>query len=553
MSDNKKLAELLFPHIKRTPEEFEKMYPERTLPDGACVTRFAPSPTGFVHLGNLLVSLIDERLAHQSGGVCYLRIEDTDKKREVENGIEGIIKALEGFNIAFDEGATGSNAEKGQYGSYKQSERAEIYQTFVKKLVEEDYAYPCFCAEEEMSAIRAKQEEQKLTPGYYGEWAVHRGFTLEQIEAELAKEKSFVVRLKSKGNPENKIVLDDLIKGEIEFPENNQDLVILKTDGLPTYHFAHAVDDHLMRTTHVVRGDEWLSSVPLHFELFKALGWERPNYVHISPVMKMDGESKRKLSKRKDPEAAVSYYHEQGYPVQSVRDYLLNLINSNFEDWRRENPDKPNTDFIIDTQRMSVSGSLFDMVKLTDVSKEIISRMTAEEVYNLTLVWAEQYDKDFAKLISDKETYAKAILGIERGCEKPRKDIGKWSDVQPYALYFFDELFAANTAGGYDLAENMSKDEIKSILTGYLDIYNAEDEHEEWFNKVKAYCDSLGYASNMKDYKKNKEAYKGNIGDIMGTIRVALTNRRSTPDMHQVMRVMGYDRVIERLKKAALI
>ncbi|MFZ5354449.1 MAG: glutamate--tRNA ligase [Bacillota bacterium] len=550
MNDCKKLADLLFPHIKRTPEEYETLYPHRKLPEGAYVTRFAPSPTGFVHLGNLFVSLIDERLAHQSGGVCYLRIEDTDKKREVENGIESIIKALSKFGIMFDEGATGADTEKGQYGPYKQSERAEIYQTFVKHLIEKDYAYPCFCSEEELNEIRRKQEEQKLTPGYYGEWAAHRNYTLEQIQQELAMGKTFVVRLKSKGNPENKIVLNDRIKGEIEFPENNQDLVILKSDGLPTYHFAHAVDDHFMRTTHVVRGDEWLSSVPLHFELFKALGWEKPQYVHVSPIMKMEDTSKRKLSKRKDPEAAVSFYHDEGYPVQAVREYLLNLINSNFEDWRRDNPDKPNIEFNIDTERMSVSGSLFDIIKLTDVSKEIISRMTTDEVFELAYSWAKEYDAELFSLISEHEAYTKQILGIERGCEKPRKDIGKWSDVKPYISYFFDELFYAEISNGYAFADNMTQDEIKRILNAYLEIFNLDGDHETWFNGIKDFCETLGYASNMKEYKKNKDAYKGNIGDVMGTIRVAIANRRTTPDLLQVMKVMGADRVKERLNKA---
>ncbi len=553
MTDNKKLADLLFPHITNTPEYYEQKYPKRDLSEDACVTRFAPSPTGFVHIGGLFVSLVDERLAHQTGGVFYLRIEDTDKKREVEGGIENIINSLKNFGIMFDEGVTGMDSEKGIYGPYKQSERGEIYQTFVKHLVEKGYAYPCFCTEEELAEIRKVQEENKLTPGYYGKWAAHRDFTLEQVQEELAKGKRYVVRLKSRGNQENKIVLHDIIKGDIEFPENDQDSVILKSDGLPTYHFAHAVDDHLMRTTNVVRGDEWLSSVPLHFELFKALEWELPKYAHISPIMKMEGTSKRKLSKRKDPEATVSYYHEEGFPSESVREYLLNLINSNYEDWRRENPDKPNTDFVIETQRMTVSGSLFDIVKLTDISKELISRMTAEEVYDMSYSWAKEYDADFAELMNKYADYTKDIFRIERGGEKPRKDIGKWSDVKPYALYFYDELFYEQVSGGYDFAENISKDEAKRILTGYLEIYNKDDEHEAWFNKIKSYCDSLGYAGNMKDYKKNKEAYKGHVGDIMGTIRVALTNRKNTPDMHQIMHTMGYDKVVERLKKAAEI
>lgn len=551
--DSKKIADLLFPHIVSTPEKYEQMYPQRDLPKKACVTRFAPSPTGFVHIGGLFVSLVDERLAHQTGGVCYLRIEDTDKKREVENGVENIVDALEKFGIKFDEGATGSNTEIGAYGPYKQSQRGEIYQTFVKSLIEKNYAYPCFCTEQELSEIRTKQEEQKLTPGYYGKWASHRNFTLEQIEQEIAKGKKFVVRLKSQGNSENKIVLNDMIKGEIEFPENNQDLVILKSDGLPTYHFAHAIDDHLMRTTHVVRGDEWLSSVPLHFELFKALEWEVPNYVHISPIMKSEGASKRKLSKRKDPEASVSYYHEQGFPNQSVREYLLNLINSSYEDWRRENPEKSNTEFIIETDKMSVSGSLFDLVKLTDISKDIISVMTTDEVYNLSLCWAKEYDNELAQIMVSNESYTKQILSIERGGEKPRKDIGKWSDVKTYINYFYDELFNEDIINEYNFCKNIEKVEIKRILAEYLKIFDIGEEHGAWFGKIKEFCESLGYAANMKKYKKNKDTYKGHIGDVMGTIRVAIANRKTTPDLHQVMTVMGSDRVKDRLERALKI
>jgi glutamyl-tRNA synthetase len=545
----KELAELLFPDAERAPEYYELLYPKRNLPEGAKVTRFAPSPTGFVHMGSLYASLVSERLAHQSNGVFFLRVEDTDKKREVEGGVGNIVRALSSFGINFDEGVTDTDDEKGSYGPYLQSERMEIYKVFARQLVERGLAYPCFCSEEELSNIRARQEENKLNIGYYGEFAVHRDFTLEQVKEELAKGKPFVLRVKAPQKPDSRFVLKDLVKGNVEMPENDQDMVLVKSDGLPTYHFAHVVDDHIMRTTHVVRGDEWLPSAPLHVQLFEMFEWEKPEFAHISPVMKIEGNSKRKLSKRKDPEADVSFYHEQGYPDASVIDYLVNLINSNFEDWRRENPMEPNTNFKIELERMSVSGAMFDIVKLTDMSKDIIAHMSAEEVYNGCLEWAKEYDPEFGSLLSRDEKYAKSIFDIDRNCEKPRKDFAKWLDVKSGIFYFFDELFDQDTALGYNFPEGMSKDEAARLISEYAKIYNHTDDKDTWFGRVKEFCEAMGYSKDTKTFKKNPGVYKGHIGDLTGAIRVAVANRRNTPDLYEIMQVIGEKKVMERFER----
>ena len=539
MTDYKALAELLYPDVKYTPEELEQKYGPRNLPEGARVTRFAPSPTGFVHFGSLYISLIDQRVAHQSQGVYMLRIEDTDKKREIEGGVANIVDSLANFGINADEGVARTGEEIGNYGPYKQSERMEIYKTFAKLLVEKGYAYPCFCSEEELDKNRKSQEEVKLRPGYYGEWAVHRNSTLDEVKAELETGKRFVLRIKSPGDADTRIVLHDLIKGDIEMPENDQDMVLIKSDGLPTYHFAHAVDDHLMKTTHVIRGDEWLSTAPLHLQLFQVYGWELPIYAHISPIMKMEGTSKRKLSKRKDPEAAVSYYHEQGYPKVAVIEYMLNLINSNFEEWRRANPTVLNTEFKIELERMSVSGALFDFVKLTDISKDLIAMMSADEVFELVTEWAEQYDKDFAAYLLRDEAFTRRIFSIERPAEKPRKDFGKWMDVKSYIFYFFDELFEEDIKNGYNFPENISTEDVAAVLKAYREAYDEGDDKQGWFERVKAMCPALGFASEVKAYKKNPQDYKGHVGDVTTVIRVAATNRRNTPDLYEILKVMG--------------
>lgn len=550
MEQNKQLADLLFPNIDKTPEYYVIKYPKRNLPEGAKVTRFAPSPTGFIHMGALYAAVIPERMAHQSGGVFFLRIEDTDKKREIEGGVSEIINSFAHYEIKFDEGMTSENTEKGIYGPYKQSERKEIYQTFAKMLVEKGLAYPCFCSEEDLNEIRAKQEELKENPGYYGKWAKHRNASLDEVKAELDKGKAFVLRLKSPGIPENRIVINDLIKGAVEMPENDQDIVLLKSDGIPTYHFAHAIDDHFMGTTHVIRGDEWLSSAPIHYQLFEILGWEKPNFAHVPPVLKMDGSSKRKLSKRKDPEAAVSYYSEQGFPVESVREYLLTLINSNYEEWRIENPTAPNTEFTMDLAKMGTGGALFDLVKLTDISKDRIALMSADKVYDMTFEWAQQYDTELALQMKNNEAYTRAILGIERGVEKPRKDIAKWSDVRGYLGYFYDNWFEEYTKEGYAFPENLSKEDIKAVLETYKNTYNKDDDKDTWFSRAKEAAVTLGFAKDAKTYKKNKESYKGHIGDFMGVVRVAISGRKNTPDLYDLLSIMGEERAKARFEKA---
>jgi glutamyl-tRNA synthetase len=550
MDQNKQLADLLFPHIEKSTEYYENLYPQRNLPVGAKVTRIAPSPTGFIHMGALYAAVIPERIAHQSGGVFFLRIEDTDKKREVEGGVPEIVNSFTHYELKFDEGMTGETTEKGIYGPYKQSERKEIYQTFAKMLVEKGLAYPCFCSEEELNEIRAKQEELKQNPGYYGQYAKHRNATFEDIKSDLEKGKEFVLRLKSPGKPENRVVIADLIKGDVEMPENEQDIVLLKSDGIPTYHFAHAIDDHLMRTTHVIRGDEWLSSAPIHVQLFEILGWEKPNYAHVPPVLKMDGTSKRKLSKRKDPEAAVNYYSEQGFPVESVREYLLNLINSNYEEWRMVNPTAPNTEFTVDLSKMGTSGALFDLVKLTDISKDRIAFMTADKVYDLSLQWAQQFDTELAEQMKNNEAYTSAILGIERGVEKPRKDIAKWSDVRGYLGYFYDGWFEEYTKEGYEFPENLTKDVIAAVLQAYKDAYNKADDKDTWFERAKDTAEKLGFARDAKTYKKDKESYKGHIGDFMSVIRVAIAGRKNTPDLYELLDVIGEERIKARFEKA---
>ncbi len=546
MTDNKKLAELLFSNITKTPEDYEAMYPERDLPEGARVTRFAPSPTGYLHIGGLFAALIAKLTADTTNGVFFLRIEDTDKKREVEDGISHIVNGLHGFGIDPDEGIMGMDSESGAYGPYQQSKRKEIYQTYAKHLVEEGMAYPCFCTAEELDRMRARQEEAGVTPGYYGEYASCRNLSYEEIEEKIKAGMPYVLRLKSPGTPEGKITYQDMIKGKIEMPENQTDIVLLKTDGIPTYHFAHCIDDHLMHTTHVVRGDEWISSVPTHIQLFKACGFKVPKYAHIAPIMKLDDGNKRKLSKRKDPEAAVSYYLEEGYPKESVLEYLLTLANSNFEDWRRANKEAPLSAFPFNLKKMSVSGALFDLVKLNDVSKNVISVMPAETVLEKTLAWAKEYNREFYQLLSADTEKAKAILQIDRGNKKPRKDIAKWSDVPAYAAYFYNELYTAD----YTLPANIAPADAAAILKAYRDVYNPADDKDAWFQRMKDLCEPLGFTPNVKEYKANPDAYKGHVGDVSTVIRVAATSRTNTPDLYYILQILGKEEVLNRLNQA---
>lgn len=546
--DYNRLAELLFPHINTTPEEMEARYPKRELPEGAKVTRMGPSPTGFMHLGNLYGALVDERLAHQSKGVFYLRIEDTDRKREVEGGVQMIIDAFKSFGLPFDEGAT-TDGETGIYGPYRQSQRAEIYQTFVKSLVQRGMAYPCFCTEEELSAAHEQQEKNKENFGYYGKYAVWRDRPMEDIEAELAKGTPYVVRFRSEGSIEHKIRHEDLVKGKMEVTENDQDVVILKSDGIPTYHFAHVVDDHLMGTTVVVRGEEWLATLPVHLQLFRAMGWKAPKYAHTAQLMKIDPETggKRKLSKRKDPELALTFYAQEGYPVPAVLEYLMTLLNSNFEEWRRTNPDLPMNDFQFTTKKMSGSGALFDIEKLRDVSKNVISRMTAEQVYDFVAEWSAVNDKEFNALLTRDPAFSKAYLAIGRGGKKPRKDITVWSGAKEYLSFFFDELFKPDLT----YPEHVTAADAKKLLTDYQTMYDPADDGGTWFERVKTLAESVGYATNMKEYKKDPAAWPGNVADASMVLRVAVTGRQNSPDLCEVMKLLGPARSIERLRLAA--
>ena len=547
--DYKDLANLIFPDAKDI-SYYEEKYPERNLKEGAIVTRIAPSPTGFIHIGGLYQGLIAKKIAKQTEGVFFIRIEDTDQKRLIENGITEIIESMDKFGMNPDEGMINETESKGLYGPYRQSLRKEIYQAYAKYLIEQGKAYPCFCTPEELDSIRQKQEQAKIRPGYYGVWAKCRNLTVEEMTEKIKAGENYIIRFKSLGREDRKIKHHDLIKGNVDFPENDQDIVIIKGDGLPTYHFAHVVDDHLMRTTHVIRGDEWLSSVPLHLQLFHEMGFKPPKYAHIAPIMKNDNGNKRKLSKRKDPEAAVSYYVEMGIPKEAVTEYLLNIANSNFENWRRANKDASIDDFKLEISKMSVSGALFDMVKLLDVGKTVISKFTAEEVYERALEWAKEYDKDLAKILEKDKEYAIKVFGIERGNKKPRKDIAKWSDVRENISYMYDEMFDSQKQN-YDYQVINDKEEINKILNLYInEYYDENDDKQTWFDKIKELSGRLGYAKEVKEFKENPDKYKAHVGDVSTVLRVALTARTNTPDMYEIMQILGKDRIKARFEKA---
>ncbi len=541
---NKELANIMYPDVSKTIEDYEKMYPKRNLDDKAVVTRFAPSPTGFVHMGSLLAAFVSRKATKDTNGVFYLRIEDTDGKRSVENGIEGIISDLKAFDIKIDEGALSETEEIGEYGPYIQSKRIEIYHTFAKWLVENDYAYPCFCSEEELEEIRTLQEAQKQRIGYYGKYAKYRFVSNEEKAKKIQNGEKFVLRLKSTGDFNKRIVINDLVRGRIEYPENDIDHVLIKSDGVPVYHFAHVVDDHLMHTTHISRGEEWLPSTPLHIELFNKFGFEVPKFCHLGLLMKIDDEGvRRKLSKRKDPEAAVSYYHEKGIPVEAVSLYLMTIANSNFEGWMDANFGKSIDEFKFDYAKMSKSGSLFDVNKLLNISKNYISRLKASDVYDATLNWALDFDKEFYDLLVKYKDYSIAILNIEREQKKPRKDFESYSSIKSYIWYMYDELF---TNLNYEWQNITDKDEIKKILNIYLNKYDINDDKDTWFNKMKEVCDELGYASDMKKYKENPNDYKGNVADISNVLRVALTTKAMTPDLYEIMKLLGKEKMEKR-------
>ena len=546
---NKEYADLLLPGVKHTWEEYEKMYPERNLDEKAIVTRYAPSPTGFVHIGALLVSFLAGRFAAQTNGVNFLRIEDTDQERSVENGISSIINSLNSFGITFDEGQVSETESKGNYGPYIQTQRGDIYQAYAKKLIEEDKAYASFLSKEELDEIREQQMKSKQRIGIYGRYAKDRNLSKEETLERINNGEKFIIRIKSPGSFFNKIKINDLIKGTMEVPENDIDEVIIKSDGIPTYHFASVVDDHLMHTTHVIRGDEWLSSLPKHIQLYEMLGFEAPKFAHIAPLTKNDNGTIRKLSKRKDPEASVDYFTEDGVPKEAIMLYLATVANSNFEGWLDQNPNGKIEDFTFDFKKCSSSsGSLFDLPKIYNISKNYISRLTKEEVYNRTLEYTNKYDEEFKEILLKYPEYSKDIFNIEREQKKPRKDYEKFSDVKGQVWYMYDELFDKYVNEyGYDYQSITDKKEIENIINTYIDkYYDENDDKDTWFNKVKELSEELGYAGNMKDYKENPDNYKGSVADVSTVIRVSLTTRSQTPDLYEILKLFGKERIIER-------
>ena len=546
---NKDLADLIFPNITKNIEDYEKMYPKRDLPESAVVTRFAPSPTGFVHMGSLLASFIERKAAKDTNGVFYLRIEDTDQERKVENGIEGITTDLKNFGITIDEGALSETEEIGAYGPYIQSKRKEIYDVFIKYFLENGMAYPCFCSKEELDNIRNAQEKRKDRIGYYGRYAKCRKIPIEDAYNKIKNGEEFIIRLKSPGDFNKKIVVKDLVKGNISFPENDLDIVIMKKDGLPTYHFAHLVDDYLMRTTHVIRGDEWVSSLPTHVQLFNMLGVKPPKYAHISPIMKEENGVKRKLSKRKDPEAAMSYYHEKGIPMQAVQLYLMTLANTNFEQWMDANKDKTIDDFEFSFNKISKSGGLFDIEKLHNISKNYLSRIKATEFYDMLVNYSKEYDEEFYELITNYKDFTIGLLNIEREQKKPRKDYACFSEVKELVWYMYDELFDKYEKN-YEFTNITDKDEIIKLMNTYIEkYYDEKDEQQDWFEKIKDLSEEFGYAREVKEYKSNPDNYKGHVGDVSTVIRVALTTKSMTPNLYDIMKLFGKERIIKRIEQ----
>lgn len=538
------LIKLIFGENLPSRENIFNKYKIRNLKNGQKVTRFAPSPTGFIHIGNLYSALVNERVAHISDGIFFLRIEDTDEKREIEGAVNKIINALEYFDIKYDEGTDGIN-EIGNYAPYKQSDRKEIYKVFIKDLMERGMAYPCFCTEEELENIIKQQKAQNCSRlGYYSNWAKYRNLPIEESIKKIKNGEEYVIRFRSNGNFNKNIVVNDIIRGNTEFPENELDIVIMKKNGLPTYHFAHVVDDFLMGTTTVIRGDEWLPSLPLHIQLFQAMKWKAPKYAHISPLLKIENGAKRKLSKRKDPEANIEYFDQLGYPKESVIEYLLNLANSSFEGWRKQNPEKSYSEFPFDIKKMNVSGALFDFIKLDSVSREVISKMNKQEVYNNVLNWSKKYDKQLESMLSNNKERCLEIFGIEReNTKKVRKDIAKWSDTKQEILYFFelDEKEIRKKLEYIDL------EEVRKISRNFSDIYDIKDEHDLWFEKLKRIARNLGYADNIKDYKENPGLYKGNISDVAKVLRILVTGREQSPDLCIIMKILGSDETKRRL------
>ena len=550
--DYKKLADLLFPDVTLTKEDLEKKYPPRVLKNGAIVTRFAPSPTGFLHIGSVFTCLVADNFAKKSGGTFILRIEDTDQNRKVQDGVKLIIQGLNRYHIHFDEGVDENGNDYGDYGTYTQSQRKPIYMAMAKYLVSIGKAYPCFCDDETAQRDKAIQEANKELIGYYGSYAHCRDLTLEEVEENLKAGKKFAIRLKCESNADHKIVVEDAIRGTLKLSDNFNDVVLLKRDFLPPYNFAHACDDHFMRVNLVIRGDEYIPSIAEHLQIFDALGFEPIKYAHVAPMQKMEGTSKRKISKRKDPEANVAFYLEEGYPVDSVREYLMTVANSNFEEWRKNNPDTSLDDFVVATDKMSKSGALFDLPKLNDVSKNVISKFDANKVYDLCLEWAEQYSPNFAKILKDNEEYAKKVFSIERGTAKPRKDIAKWNETEAAFGYFFVDLFKPQNLSDYAFNfEKFDNATLKKVIDKYLGVYTEETDNQVWFAKVKELGTEFGFANDMKEYKANPQNYIGHYGDVASILRVAITTKSNTPDLFQICNLLGYDEVIARLKRAS--
>lgn len=539
-------ANMLLPNVLHDRAYYEEKYPKRDLEEGAMVTRIAPSPTGFVHIGTLYQAIVAERLAHETNGVCFLRIEDTDQKRLVVDAIDQIINSVKEYEVNFDEYPLDVDHYVGDYAPYVQSKRVDIYQAFVKDLLIKDLAYPSFLTSEELNEITEKQQKRKQRIGYYGIWASkERAMTMEEVKEKVEAGNPYVIRLKSKGSFDNKIVVNDCIKGRIEFPENDMDIVLLKSDGIPTYHFAHAVDDTLMGTTHVTRGDEWVSSLPVHVDLFNTLGFPLPHYAHLATIQKEEDGKRRKISKRKDPEANVAYYSEKGIPKEAVKIYLLTLANSNFEEWFLNNPGKNINDFYVSFDNMSTSGALFDMEKLLNISRNYLSRISAEKFYNELLSWAKINDEEFSHDLETHKDIVISTLNIERECEKPRKDYAMFSEIKNNISYMYGEF----TCDNYEWQKISDIDEIKNILHTYIKkYYDEKDNQEDWFNKIKLLCDELGYASNMKEYKKNPESFKGNVADVSTVIRVALTGRSKTPNLYDIMLILGRAEISKRIE-----
>lgn len=545
---NKDLANVIFPNITKTIEDYKKIYPRRDLSDKACVTRFAPSPTGFMHLGGLFQAIINYVIAKESNGVFFLRNEDTDKKREIEGAVELIMETLNKYSLTPDEYEFKGEIV-GNYGPYIQSERKEIYHTFIKHLIEIDRAYPCFCTKEELDLMRENQENMKIRTGYHGRFASCSRLSIEEAIERIKNGESYVIRFRSNGDFENKFEFDDLRQGKLYLNENDIDEVIMKGGSmLPTYHFAHVVDDYLMGTTHVVRGEEWLPSAPKHIQMFEALGFKAPKYIHTPLIMKKEGDSLRKISKRKDPEASMSYYSELGYPEEAVIESLMTIINSNYEEWHTANPDKKFTDFHFSADKMSTSGALYDLMKLDDISKNIISKMTKEELYEESLKWASTYSNSLKNIIERDPIYYKNVINIEREKEKPRKDIAKYSDIESLIWYMYDDIYE-NIDKNYEWKNITDLNEIRLILNTYVDKYIDLSNNENWFNSVKLMCDELGYASNMKEYKKNPEIFKGNVADVSTVLRVALTSKSMTPDLFEIMSLLGIEKIKNRYSK----